>query len=473
MLSNILAAAALCPLATDPVALTTVQARGIDHYVKAEMTRQQIPGLTLGIFRRGHAVLLKGYGLANVEHGVPSTPDTIMQSGSVGKTFTATLVLMLVEQGKVQLNDSIRSHLTTLPDEWQPITIAHLLSHTSGLTDYDGSELTGPGRPFDIRRDFSEAELVRKVAEMPLEFAPGERWSYRNSNYLVLGALVRHITGAFYGDMLKREIFDKLGMTSSRVISDREIVPNRAAGYERHGGKLYNQQWVSPTFNSTADGTLYLTVRDLELWDRALCGASLLKPSTLQQMWTPFAVGGTVPTEGYGFGWFVRRHESEWIVEHDGAWQGFTSYLGRYVGAGITVAVLTNLDSGHSRPDIIGKVVVGLVDPSLMPPSARPVADDRPDLSQALWSRFEATMNGEAIPGSYQPTQETIADLRTMLPPDWNKAAPSLISRHAEGEEWVSTYKIGPKENSRILVAVSDAGGNAKDFDVSADPDNR
>lgn len=329
------------------------------------MSRQQIPGLTLGVYRHGRAVLLKGYGLANVEHNVPSTPDTVMQSGSVGKTFTATLVMMLVERGKVRLGDSIRAHLTDLPETWQSITIANLLSHTSGIADYDGDELTRPGGPFDIRQDMSEDELVRRVAGLPLEFAAGERWSYRNANYLVLGALIRRVTGAFYGDMLKREIFDRIGMTASRVISDEDIVPHRAAGYEQRDGKLYNQKWVSPTFNSTADGTLYLTVRDLELWDRALCEATVLKPETLRQMWKPAAVAGVSPTEGYGFGWFVRRSGSGLIVEHDGAWQGFTSYYVRYMGAGLSVAVLTNLDAEHSYPDTIGQFVAAVVEPSL------------------------------------------------------------------------------------------------------------
>lgn len=365
MLPAILAASALCQPAIQPLMLTTAQKRGIDLYVEAEMARQHIPGLTLGIYRHGQAVLLKGYGLANVEHNVPATPHTVMQSGSVGKTFTATLVMMLIERGKVRLDDSIRAHLTELPDSWQGITIANLLSHTSGLADYDGEEMSRPGELFDIRQDLSEDELVRRVAGLPLEFTAGERWSYRNANYLILGALIRRVTGAFYGDMLKREIFDRFGMTASRVISDDDIVPHRAAGYERRDGKLYNQKWVSPTFNSTADGTLYLTVRDLELWDRALCEATILKPETLRRMWKPAAIAGISPAEGYGLGWFVRRSGSELIVEHDGAWQGFTSYFVRYVGVGLSVAVLTNLDAEHSYPDNIGQFIAGVVEPSL------------------------------------------------------------------------------------------------------------
>ncbi|MEG3089371.1 serine hydrolase domain-containing protein [Sphingomonas sp. PB4P5] len=468
-----LAAAALCQAADPPVELTVAQVQRIDRYVEAEMSRQQIPGLTLGVYRHGRAVLLKGYGFANVEHGVPNTPDTVMQSGSVGKTFTAALVMMLVERGRLRLNDSVRAHLNGLPEEWQAIKVANLLSHTSGLTDYDSPDMTRAGGPFDIRRDFTEDELVRRVAGMPLEFRPGSRWAYRNANYLLLGALIRRVTGAFYGDMLKREIFGKLGMTASRPISDREIVPNRAAGYERRGGKLYNQEWVSPTFNATADGTLYLTVRDMELWDRALCEASVLKPSTLQQMWTPFAVAGTVPTEGYGFGWFVRRAGSETVVEHDGAWQGFTSYFARYLGAGVSVAVLTNLDAGHSEPQLIGHVVAGLVEPSLMPPRSASAQDDRPEWSKQFWTALQGIMAGSISAGAYTPTPEAVADLTALVPEGWDRTVPTLISRNREDAHWISIYRIGSEENGRRLIVISDTAGRMTDLAITADPDNR
>jgi len=365
MLPTILAATALCQSATTPAALPEAQVHAIDRYVESEMARQQIPGLTLGIYRNGHATLLKGYGLANVEHDVPATPDTVMQSGSIGKTFTAMLVMMLVEQGKLGLDDSVHTHVAGLPEAWQGITIAHLLSHTSGLADYDGDELTGRDGPFDLRKDFTEQELVQKVSQLPVEAIPGKTWEYRNANYLLLGAVIRSATGKFHGDVLEESIFAPLGMSSSRVISDQEIVRHRAAGYERRGGKLYNQEWVSPTFNSTADGTLYLTVRDMERWDRALCRATLVSPTTLAQMWTPYPVDGVVPAEGYGLGWSIRRDPSGPVVEHDGAWQGFTSYFARHMGTGVSVAVFTNLHSDHSRPDLVGQGVLDLLDERL------------------------------------------------------------------------------------------------------------
>lgn len=289
----------------------------------------------------------------------------------------------------------------------------------------------------------------------------------------MLGALIRRVTGAFYGDMLEREIFGKLGMTASRPISDREIVPHRASGYERRGGALYNQEWVSPTFNATADGTLYLTVRDMELWDRALCKASVLKPSTLQQMWTPFAVAGTVPMEGYGFGWFVRRAGSETVVEHDGAWQGFTSYFARYLGAGVSVAVLTNLDAGHSEPQLIGHVVAGLVEPSLMPSRSASVHDDRPEWSKRFWTELQGIVVGSVNAGAYTPTPEVVADLKALLPKGWDQSMPSLISRSREDAHWISTYRIGPEGDGRRFIAISDTDGRMMDLAITANPDNR
>lgn len=468
---SLAAAMATCqPAAT---ALSPAQIASVDRYVEAEMARQQIPGLALGVYRHGQAVLLKGYGLANVEHAVPVTADTVMQSGSIGKTFTAALVMMLVEKDTIGLDDSIRAHMPDLPPSWQPITIAHLLSHTSGLAEYDSPDLTSDGAPFDVRRDFSEDELIQRIAAIPLASAPGEGWDYRNANYLVLGVLIRRVTGSFHGDMLKREVFDRLGMSSSRVISDSEIVLHRAAGYQRRGGQLYNQDWVSPTFNSTADGTLYFTVRDIEKWDRALCEDTLLTPAIKQRMWTPSPFGGTAPGQGYGLGWFIRDAGKARVVEHDGAWQGFTSYFGRYLEAGLSVAVLTNLDAENSQPDHIGHVVVGLIEPALMPATAAAIEDDRPQLTRSLWADFGKVVSGEGATGSYAPSAEDVAGFRDMLPEGWDAAAPSLVARRMDGTELLSTYKIGPAGNTRRLIAVSDANGQSTDFVVLHDPDNR
>jgi CubicO group peptidase (beta-lactamase class C family) len=352
-----------------PPDLTPEQIASIDKYVTSEMGRERIPGAAVGIYRRGQILLAKGYGLADVELNVQVKPETIFQSGSVGKQFVSAAVMMLVEEGKVGLDDSIVKYFPTAPATWKPILIKNLLSHTSGLAEYESDERTGPKGPFYMRLDYTEDELLEKTEALPIEFQPGEKWDYRNTNYMLLGIMIHKVTGKFYADYLAERIFKPLGMTSTRLISDADIIPNRSSGYELHDEKLQNQEWVSPTFNSTADGTLYFNVLDLAKWDEALYGTSLLKQSSLDRIWTVFPLNDGKPNPAnYGFGWEMNTLNGHKVIEHGGAWQGFTCDISRHVDDNLTVVVLTNLDAGHARPTRIAHTVAGLVNPALMPP---------------------------------------------------------------------------------------------------------
>jgi CubicO group peptidase (beta-lactamase class C family) len=276
----------------------------VDAYVRGEIAREGIPGLALGVYRDGMIVKAEGYGLANLEWDVPAKADTVFQSGSVGKQFAATAVMMLVEEGKVGLDDPVQKYFPDAPDLWKNIKIRNLLSHTSGLGEYENAARTKPDGPFYLRLDMNEDELYKRISAMPMDFQPGEDWSYRNTNYVLLGILIHKVTGKFYGDYLEERIFKPLGMTATRIISDRDIIPHRAAGYELVKGQLKNQEWVSPTFNSTADGTLYFTVLDLEKWDAALYTEKLLKRSSFEQMWTVMKLNNGRPNKAnYGFAW--------------------------------------------------------------------------------------------------------------------------------------------------------------------------
>ena len=354
---------------SSPPDLTPEQVASIDNYVTAEMGRERIPGTAVGIYRRGQVLLAKGYGLADVELNVQVKPETIFQSGSVGKQFVSAAVMMLVEEGKVGLDDSIVKYFPNAPATWEPILIKNLLSHTSGLAEYESDERTGPKGPFYLRLDYTEDELLEKTEALPIEFQPGEKWDYRNTNYMLLGIMIHKVTGKFYADYLAERIFKPLGMTSTRLISDADIIPNRSSGYELHDEKLQNQEWVSPTFNSTADGTLYFNVLDLAKWDEALYGTSLLKQSSLDRIWTVFLLNDGKPNPAnYGFAWEMNTLNGHKVIEHGGAWQGFTCDISRYVDDNLTVVVLTNLDAGHARPERIAHTVAGLVNPALMPP---------------------------------------------------------------------------------------------------------
>ena len=305
----------------------------VDAYIKSEMQAQQIPGLSLAVIKDGRLVLAKGYGLANVEHQVPVKPETIFQSGSMGKQFTATAVMMLVEEGKLSLDDQITKYFPDGPEAWRNITVRHLLTHTSGMTDYP--------QDFDMRRDYTEDELLQRIKPVPLAFQPGEKWSYSNLAYVMLGILIHKVSGEFYGDFLQERIFKPLEMSTARVISEADIVPNRAAGYRLVNGQLKNQNWVSPSLNTTADGALYLTIYDMAKWDAALYTEKLLKKSSLEQMWTPVKLNDG-KTHPYGFGWALGEVRGHRIVEHGGAWQGFKSQISRYPDDKLTVVLFAN-----------------------------------------------------------------------------------------------------------------------------------
>jgi CubicO group peptidase (beta-lactamase class C family) len=314
-----------------------VPSDGIADYVHSEMQRQHIPGLSLLVARDGKIVRAQGYGLASVELQVPVKPETVFQSGSVGKQFTATGVMMLVEEGKIRLDDPVTKYLQGAPATWQQVTISELLSHTAGFTDYP--------KNFDFRKDYTEAQLLKIVEGIPLAFPPGTKWSYSNLGYLTLGIVIHQVTGEFYGDFLEERIFRPLGMNTTRIISEADIIPNRAAGYRLVRGEVKNQEWVSPTLNTTADGALYFSILDLAKWDAALYTEDLLRRSSLDQMWTVKKLKNGQPNSGhYGFGWTIENKSGHRVIGHDGAWQGFESDISRYVDDKLTVVVLANLD---------------------------------------------------------------------------------------------------------------------------------
>ena len=185
-----------------------------------------------------------------------------------------------------------------------------------------------PKGPFYLRLDYTEGQLLHKIEALPIENPPGAKWNYRNTNYVVLGFLIHRVTGMFYADYLAKRIFKPLRMTATRLISDADVISNRAAGYQWENGKLKNQDWVSPTFNSTADGALYFNVPDLAKWDAALYTTQLLTQSSLNTMWTVYELNNGKPNDGdYGFGWEITKQNGQRLIEHGGAWQGFTSQI--------------------------------------------------------------------------------------------------------------------------------------------------
>lgn len=354
-------------------ASNTASADAIDDYIQAEMQQQQIPGLALGIVRDGALVRAQGYGYANLEHRVPVHVDTVFQSGSIGKQFTAVAVMLMVEDGKLALDASIHDYLPEAPPSWAAITTRQLLNHTSGLHGDPG---------LDLRRDYSDAELLKALLGVPQDFPPGQRWRYSNTGYVLLGLLVGRVGGAPYMDVLRQRVFAPLQMSTAGPIDESGIVPNRAAGYELGvNGALVNQAWVSPTANSTADGALYLTVLDYAKWESAVRAGAILDKASWAEVFRP-AVLNSGRTYPYGFGWHLIEHGGQVRQEHGGIWQGFRTYYTRFPDKGVAVVVLAN--GAGAQPKVLAQGIAARFDGGLAAPPARAITDDDPEVTARL-----------------------------------------------------------------------------------------
>jgi len=431
----------------------------VDALVGSELERQRVPGVELGVYRDGKLTKARGYGLANVEWNAAVTRDTIFQSGSVGKQFTATAVMMLVEEGKVGLDDPINKFFPDAPETWNDIKVHNLLSHTSGLSEYETGARTKAGGPFYMRLDYTEDELYKKIAEMPMDFKTGEDWAYRNTNYVLLGILIHRLTGKFYGDFLQERIFKPLGMTRTRIISEEDIIPRRAAGYRLVKGELKNQEWVSPSLNSTADGALYFTVEDLQKWDAALYTEKLLQKASLERMWTVEKLNNGKPNKAnYGFAWEIDSVNGHRVIAHGGAWQGFTCYIARYVDDRLTVVALTNLDSGHSNPKKIVTGVAAIYNSALTPAQEKPIADKEPQVAEMVSRLLQDIADGKAKPEQFTEEQQ-----KRLFPDEIKELGPALkefgevktlelIARTDEGERRNYRYRA---RYSQMTIMVS------------------
>ncbi len=337
--------------------VVVLRADDVDSYIQAQMQRQHIPGLTLAVVTNGVILKTAAYGLANVELGVPTRTDSVFQIQSVTKTFTATAIMMLVEEGKVGLEDKLAKYLDGLPETWDGITIRHLLTHTSGIKDFINEPTV------DLRKDIPPADVIESLRKLPLNFQPGDKYAYSNTGYHLLGMIIRKVTGKTWDEFLRERVFAPLGMKDTRVISWSEIITNRASGYGWDDGLLRNGYFIAPTILGYAGGGLRSTVLDLAKWDAALCSEKLLKQATLDQMWTPAKLNNGKDST-YGFGWATETVHGHRLISHTGSHStGFKSALARFVDDKLTVIILTNQRAAEQMA--IAKGVAGCYIPEI------------------------------------------------------------------------------------------------------------
>jgi D-alanyl-D-alanine carboxypeptidase len=313
------------------------------------------PGAAVIVVKDGHTLFRRAYGMANLELGVPLQPDMVFRLGSITKQFTATAILMLAEEGKLSLQDPIEKHLPGYPTQGHVITIEHLLTHTSGIQSYTDMPGWMTSR---IQGPMTVTELIDGFKKEPMQFAPGDRFAYNNSGYILLGAIVEKASGKTYEAFVKERVFQPLGMTSSYYDHTETILPKRAPGYTREGDQPRNARYLSMT-QPYAAGSLASTVDDLARWDASLYTETLLKKSSLDRAWTPYVLKDGKST-GYGYGWGVSTLRGRRAISHGGGIFGFSTYAVRLPDERVYVAVLCNSDSPPADPGYLVKKIAAL-----------------------------------------------------------------------------------------------------------------
>jgi CubicO group peptidase (beta-lactamase class C family) len=383
----------------------------IDSYLEARLRALHIPGASLAVARNGHVVKARGYGLANLELGVPAGERTFYEIGSNTKQFTAAAILLLVEERKLGLDDPLTRFFPAIPPAWSGITVRHLLTHTSGIQNH----VAVPGFLKLFKTDlFFETtpgpeELLDTFFKLPLEFRPGATWAYDNTGYILLGYIVEKVSGKPYWAFLDERIFKPLGMTSTRSTDPQPLVAGRASGYEWVAPAFRNRPVLLPAIAFSA-GSILSTVEDLSRWDAALQGEKLLRRSSLEQMWTPArAADGSALSFDYGFGWFVDSYRGHRFVQHSGGTPGFSSAIYRFLEEKLAVILLTN--HGDRILDQLVIDVAGMVEPSLRRREVGP--DPAPQTTLLVKSVLADLLGGKHDPARFTPPMRAFLETST------------------------------------------------------------
>ena len=323
------------------------------------------PGAAV-LVRKGDSVLLrKGYGSADLELDVPMRPEYIFRLGSITKQFTAAAIMMLAEQGKLALADDIRKYVPDYLPKGAPVTIEQLLTHTGGVPSYTSV----PAFRLHARDDLTHAQVVAMVKDLPLDFAPGTKWSYSNTGYFLLGMVIEKASGKRYDAFLAERIFQPLGMSHTRYGDVEPIIPGRIPGYDRVGAGYQNLEFVSMS-GPFAAGALISSVDDLARWDRAITDGKLLQASSWSRIFTPERLKDGSDTR-YGFGWSIGAVQGHRVVSHGGAIPGFNAEIARLPDDGVLVVVLCNSSPGVTNP---GDLALRLAASAI----GKPIVDPQP-----------------------------------------------------------------------------------------------
>lgn len=329
----------------------------LEQIIQSHVTSKQFMG-TILISKGNTMILDRAYGSANLEWNIPNSPTTKFRLGSVTKQFTAACALLLQERGKWKVSDPIKKYMPNVPTAWDKITIFHLLTHTSGIPSFTGFP---DYEDFEAKTTTPE-KLVDRFRNKPLEFAPGSKWRYSNSGYVLLGYLIEKVGGESYQKFLQANVLTPLGMKDTGYDSNSAIILHRASGYSPSKDGIINAGFIDMTVPFSA-GALYSTTEDLLKWERGLFGGKILSSSSLKEMTTPFK-------ENYGFGLIISTVNGRKKIDHGGGIEGFNTEVAYWPDDQLSVIVLANLN-GSAADEIADQVAATVHGEKVTLPSER------------------------------------------------------------------------------------------------------
>ena len=443
------------------------RADAIDDYFKLTMQKRRIPGLALAVVKNGVVVKAQGYGIANLETDTPVKPETVFELASITKQFTATAIMMLVEEGRVGLDDKVSKFLKETPESWKDITVRHLLTHTSGLPGL-GKDFKGLVWTFRV----STAEMYDAARRDPVEFTPGDRWQYSDVGYFLLGMIIESASGRKYSEFLTEKIFKPLEMTATTVLNQRAIIKNRARGYTLYNDELINLRRDAQVELPSHYG-IFSTVLDLAKWDAALYSEKLLKQSSLALMWTPVTLnnGRSSP---YGFGWEVNEQRGHRIIGHTGI---TGTEITRFPNDSLTIIVLTNLGS-YGIPETASvnswRMTTKVAGFYISDLPYQPIADREPEFTSIIKDMhvrpIEESWNKDLFaPEYWAELKNALTGIGGFLKSFGPLQSLVLVERKQNGEDQLYRYRMVYKDNSLIISVARNKAGKIVNLSPQAE----
>jgi CubicO group peptidase (beta-lactamase class C family) len=448
----------LAVLTCFPVAAGAQDGSAIADALQPALNISKAPGTSLAVMEHGTITIERGFGVRNVGTQAPVDPHTRFEIGSITKQFTAAAILQLKERGKLALTDPLGKYVPQYAAA-RAVTIEQLLWQVSGIPNY--TDVPNFDR-IAVSRAGSLAGVLALIRNKPLEFAPGTKWAYSNTNYYLLGRVVERASGMPWAQYVRTHIFVPAGMNEATFMEDERSAADMATGYELKNNKLV----ASPPFGGWADsaGAIVCTAADLLKWDRALFGGKIVSAADLRLMTQAARLRNGEATE-YGFGWVVSKHDGTPEFSHAGGTFGFAAENEVYPKLDEAIVVLQN--NSAAPPDIVAGSVFRVLNPQLVKDESRSAAGEDPAITAKAKATLRLLLNGN-------PDRSQLdAAMNKALTPQVLSAADEQIKAYGAPQTWVYRGKSVTAQGTTYLWLVTFSSGVKLKIEMALDPDGK